>query len=270
MAGPGVFRHEYTVPCGFEYGEVGPGAFLVCACRTVAIGLCAECGKAVCGFHSELCAGRRLCEADNPRLRAEAQRVEAARRRQGAAATAWAEWSERLKGELGDVYPVGDVHPIERLVRVMTLLSEDEIKSRELARQRELMSALKGVLRSLWSTDLMKRPPWDHERVLEWFLGAVKTPPAPQQILAPRGAPVIGQLKPKLVTVPGWTFTSGSTNHILADDWHYPMTVLVDGRRGSYLDRPESAPDKSGFSGLALREMAKLAHLPSLTPPPAR
>jgi hypothetical protein len=184
-------------------------------------------------------------------------------------ATAWAEWIERLRDELGEVHPVGEVHPIERLVRVMTLLTEDEIRSGDLARQRELMSALKGVLRSLWSTDLMKRPPWDHERVLEWFLGAVKSPPTPQRILAPRRAPIIGELKAKPVTVPGWTFTSGSTNHILQDNWHYPMTVLVDGRRGSYLDRPESAPDKSGFSGLALREMAALAHLPALSGRPS-
>jgi hypothetical protein len=34
------------------------------------------------------------------------------------------------------VYPVGDVHPIERLVRVMTVLSEDEIKSGQARRCR--------------------------------------------------------------------------------------------------------------------------------------
>jgi hypothetical protein len=188
--------------------------------------------------------------------------MEAAERAQGVRAAAWAEWTERLRDELRDG------HPVERVARAMTVLSKDEVKSRDLWTQRELISALGSVLGDLWSRDVMKHPSWDHEQVLEWFLGAVKVSPTPHQILVPRKVPVLGELKAKLVTEPGWTFSSGSTSHILADDWHYPMTVLVDGRRGSYLDRPGQSPDHSGFSGMALREMAKLAHLPEITPRP--
>jgi hypothetical protein len=270
MAGPGVFRHEHKVPCGLEFREAGPGAFLLCACKTVAIGLCAACEEPVCGLHSELCAGRRMCEADNPRLRAKAARTAAAERSAATKKRAWREWQEQVLDELGDA------HPIERLVRVMAVWSKDEIWPRRSSQQRELVPTLEVVLGDLWSTDLLRRwptdlmksPPWDHEQVLEWFLDAVKTPPTPQQILTPRRVPVLGEMKAKLVTVPGWTFTSGSTSHILADDWHYPMTVLIDGRRGSYLDRPDHAPGNPGFSGVALREMAPLAQLPGLSPPP--
>ncbi len=262
LAGPGVLRHEEKIPCGAEYAEAGPGAFLVCACRTVAIGLCAACGVPVCGLHSELCAGRRLCEADNPRLRAEARRIDVTERAEAAAVALRVEWTERLREELKGA------HPIERAVRVMTLLSEDEVRSRGSRMSHQVMSVFAWALGGYWTGDLMKKPTWDHEQVLEWFLGAVKTAPTPHQILVSRKVRGLGELKAKLVSVPGWTFSSGSTNHILTDDWHYPMTVLVDGRRGSYLDRPGQAPDHSGFTGLALREMASLVHLPSLPPRP--
>jgi predicted RNA-binding Zn-ribbon protein involved in translation (DUF1610 family) len=265
MAGPSVIRHQRTVACGTEYQEGGHGVVLECACGTFAIGRCAECKNPVCGLHSEIYEWKRLCDADVAAWRTEAERVAAAARARATAAAVrpWREWQERLLDELGDA------HPIERLARVMTLLSTDEIWLSKLWKQRELVSTLEVVLRDLWSTDLMKRPPWDHEQVLEWFLSAVKVPPAPHKIFTRRKVPVFGELKAKLVVVPGWTFASGSTSYILTDNWHFPVTVLVDGRRGSYLDRPDYAPGNPGFSGMALREMATLAQLPALPPRPS-
>src|SRR5690348_2943356 len=46
-----------------EDGDDGPGA--VCGfCTTFAIGLCGECGKAVCGLHSTMFETRRVCLSD--------------------------------------------------------------------------------------------------------------------------------------------------------------------------------------------------------------
>src|SRR3954454_6481660 len=47
-------------PCGHRYHE-GSGVAESCACGTFAIGHCQRCGKAVCGDHSGLLAGVRLC-----------------------------------------------------------------------------------------------------------------------------------------------------------------------------------------------------------------
>jgi hypothetical protein len=52
-------------PCGVRYQEVvGGGINQICACGTFAIGVCAKCGKLVCGDHSSTLGGRRLCATD--------------------------------------------------------------------------------------------------------------------------------------------------------------------------------------------------------------
>lgn len=71
-----------TRVCGHRYhegsGSVGHGPS--CACGTFAIGTCHECGRAVCGDHSSLIDGHRLCSDDL--VRAQAERAEAVRREQ--------------------------------------------------------------------------------------------------------------------------------------------------------------------------------------------
>ena len=71
-----------TQPCGERYQEgVPPMAHGdTCECGTFAIGNCQECGTPVCGDHSGLFGGRRLCARDNERLRA--ARAEEIRRQQ--------------------------------------------------------------------------------------------------------------------------------------------------------------------------------------------
>ena len=54
----------YRRPCGLRYQEGAAGLGRVCECGTFAIGLCADCGKPVCGDHSVLHGGKRLCHAD--------------------------------------------------------------------------------------------------------------------------------------------------------------------------------------------------------------
>jgi hypothetical protein len=72
-----VFRR----PCGERYHEVDEGGVtLLCECSTFAIGLCADCGKPVCGDCGSLYHGQRLC-VEHVRVRQEV----AAR----AAAEAW-------------------------------------------------------------------------------------------------------------------------------------------------------------------------------------
>jgi hypothetical protein len=53
-----VFRR----PCGERYHEADEGGTtLLCECSTFAIGLCADCGKPVCGDCSSLYQRQRLC-----------------------------------------------------------------------------------------------------------------------------------------------------------------------------------------------------------------
>lgn len=48
--------------CGVRYHEAaGGGVTLLCECSTFAIGICGECMKPVCGDHSRLLDGQRLC-----------------------------------------------------------------------------------------------------------------------------------------------------------------------------------------------------------------
>lgn len=77
LVAPGYYRCLNQVPqsrdddpseyvtCGFEYPE-GPASTrsAVCGCGTFAVGACASCGRWVCGDHSGLFGGRRLCGAD--------------------------------------------------------------------------------------------------------------------------------------------------------------------------------------------------------------
>lgn len=53
------------VVCGFEYQEADAATTVdqVCACGTFAIGRCGECGALICGDHSVLDEGRRVCRS---------------------------------------------------------------------------------------------------------------------------------------------------------------------------------------------------------------
>lgn len=53
--------------CGHQYQDFAPSPGTVpptCSCGTFAIGLCVECNLPVCGLHSSISDGRRLCQTD--------------------------------------------------------------------------------------------------------------------------------------------------------------------------------------------------------------
>lgn len=60
-AGPAVIRTE--ILCKVRYQERPAGGSALCACSTFAIGLCSKCRAPVCGDHSRLVSGERLCQA---------------------------------------------------------------------------------------------------------------------------------------------------------------------------------------------------------------
>jgi hypothetical protein len=68
-------------PCNTEYHEVAGDQELdhemplACSCGTFAIGQCPSCGVAVCGTHSLMRSGQRLCLDCNSRAEAEASRI---------------------------------------------------------------------------------------------------------------------------------------------------------------------------------------------------
>src|SRR4051812_27075846 len=81
--------------CGTVYLQprgTGTDAAL-CRCGDPAVGGCAECTRPVCGDHSGLWLGWRVCDRDlgNARLRAQAAAAEEERRRMAEAAAAEAE-----------------------------------------------------------------------------------------------------------------------------------------------------------------------------------
>jgi hypothetical protein len=67
-------------PCGVRYHEGAGVATATCACGTFGIGICAECGKVICGDHSRRSGGQRLC-IEHSQIRDEAAALAAAQAR---------------------------------------------------------------------------------------------------------------------------------------------------------------------------------------------
>jgi hypothetical protein len=67
-------------PCSVRYHEGAGVATTTCACGTFGIGVCAECGKVICGDHSQMSGGQRLCR-EHGRIREEASALAAAQAR---------------------------------------------------------------------------------------------------------------------------------------------------------------------------------------------
>lgn len=49
--------------CGHEYQEAsdGPAVHVPCECGTDSIGTCKRCGRRICGMHSQVSDGYRVC-----------------------------------------------------------------------------------------------------------------------------------------------------------------------------------------------------------------
>lgn len=81
--------------CGTEYQDGGGADGRrpdICSCGTFAVGVCVECSTPVCGMHSEMIGGRRLClkhlRDEETRLREDSVRVAKAQADEHAAAVA--------------------------------------------------------------------------------------------------------------------------------------------------------------------------------------
>ena len=119
-----------SVRCGTVYvelrsGEEGPGT---CRCGEPAVGECSECTRLVCGDHSDLWRGWRVCDRDLARARMKARAAEAAeqRRRAEVAAAAEAE-RRRQRNTLLDLDPADAL----ALLYVAEPRTEQQIRSAE-------------------------------------------------------------------------------------------------------------------------------------------
>ena len=103
QARPGQMRPLYGGACGHLWQDgSGQGGPVCHECGTFAVGRCPTCGVAVCGMHSWLMAGRRLCRTDARAVqKAEEDRKGLVARHREEHAAAVAE-VVRLRGEVAD------------------------------------------------------------------------------------------------------------------------------------------------------------------------
>jgi hypothetical protein len=264
MAGPGVIRHERVVKCGTTYHEGGGGSVEACACGTFSIGHCIECGINVCGDHSGLFKGSRLCDEH---LRA-ANAAESERRRQSSEREVresverrireWDAWLAEARRSLDGS------EPVERAVRLVVELRRARWPLAEFASNATLPSLLVPELASAHVP--VTRWWWNHDTVQEWFLRHVKAPPHDVPVVEFRKK-IFGGTRRVEGIAAGWSFPSGATKSAgtLTD---HPMTVCVlrDGRR--LLGANANDGPSVGFNEYALEQMADLAGLGSLPPFP--
>lgn len=259
-AGPGIIRGEHHWVCGAQYQEVLIGtAEELCDCRALAIALCFACKKPVCGVHSGVIGGQRLCLIDLLQFQAilERDRLRDEQERQASADRAWLTWQESARGVLETVQD-----PTARLVLVVTSCMAP--RGRRLSFTSVLGYPVDWPLvRSLIPDPGLARAstddsPWDHDAVQTWFLNAVRTPPGSISVDEKHR---FGMRKRLL---PGWTFTEGSTRAVYGHEPAYAsISVLADGRRCYGGSLSPLMPDE-GFNPHALVQMAERCGLPRL------
>lgn len=241
--------------CGTEYQE-GPtvgGDAPKCRCMTYAIGACAECERPICGDHSSLVGGKRLCDSCGGRVLAQAAELQ---RREDEARSAQQAEATRAAREaaLDDVRRRED--PTERLLRALWLFSESNPGSpdRDPATHQCDEEALRDLLPDLFQPDvpisLGTKPPWDSKAVAAWFAARSTIPPHPKAVAVSRPGVLGSQVK----WVPGWSLPGGST--------------LFDGKLQTFCDASVTASgellpliDRDGLNGHALRQIAQMCGL---------
>jgi hypothetical protein len=262
--GPPVI--DTTTECGREYQEgQSSGAALICSCGTFAIGVCAEAGEPVCGTHSALLHGRRLCSGcwhaeERRRAEAEAEEGRAADRRYFEARNAW-------RGRVLET--VSGVDDKERFVRVVAGLTSAGGHSSP------------GLTDWGSVTELLGDLPIHTARAMgQWFLSrAGGEPPSTVGI---EYKTLFGGYKTR--RHPAWVFRHGSTSTYAFKDAPVahsdiaitpPGQIYISGPMANWwgLDELPSrgwVTGKVGFSGHALRLMADMLNLDKIQPPPPR
>lgn len=280
-AGPGLSDPAAGPPvtvalieCGTEYQEgtgTGPPS---CVCGTFAIGRCFLCVNPVCGEHSKLSSGRRLCSSC---LAVEAEKDKAA-----AAAAAAAHGEERrlrrdrwLDSERRNLESAGAA---ERIVRVVGGLTVDSFGP---PGQTD-WPAVTDLLGDVGTADA---PEWDLHAIVSWF--CANAPGGPPNTIRRERKTVFGSWKSYLT--PSWTFPGSSTlSFSFADsstlNW-CDLAVLSDGAVltsgvpvSLYVGRSwvpvvggrvQGTGQKINLSGHGLREVGRLLHVKFVTVPPA-
>ena len=201
----------------------------LCDCETFAVGRCSECRTWVCGDHSQLVEGRRLCDTHvAARVRADqAVRDNTERgKRAGRAAM------------LKQLATIAD--PIQRLLTGLRLGADET----------ELAQLCPGMV------------PWGGhgQPIAQWF-AAQAGPHVPCDITLAIREERVGAIsgRPRLVdrgTQAAWTFPAGSSH---GED----AFVLADGRAVVQSTSPGAATitRTSGLGRVALMQMAKLLDL---------
>jgi hypothetical protein len=258
--------------CEAVFKHVDPLSVSSCSCGTFAIGRCAICHMPVCAQHSEMLDGQRLC-MEHAEGRHAAGRVAAAQRREEAEQTDHARheqerqaWLVVCHNLLAEIDPVA-AHVMA--VREATALEGYQPKS-EVAevRSEQLPYHLEGI--SLNYTLLNRLVPdqsspdlWDDDAVQAWFHRAVK---APTRKLGYGSKPLFGGRR-RLVD--GWLLHSGWTKD---HDKAFGLVVIVSGGRRLFVERSDvnvlELCDDARLNAYALCQMADMAELPRLPPPP--
>jgi hypothetical protein len=247
------------VICGTEYQEGGSG--LSCACRTFAIGRCAECAEPVCGVHSELTGGVRRC--------LDQARIEGQRRKNDQRESAWLEWENSVLTDLSNTAPV------ERVIRYLRILAMDELSDRIMRptpRTPGLGHALRDLLPDLWSADLVSAPPWDHEEVHAWLVAGV--PPRATNLLYLNKhnifeRAVLGKLPSHWKRAPAQAWV---VNDAPPRPANTSIVAFPDGRRGTIDEYGQCwlSDLRPGFNAYAMWNLGELAQIAPLPDPPER
>jgi hypothetical protein len=229
---PGIVQQERRVVCGTEYQQ--GGATAACACGTFAIGQCTACGRPVCGYHSALVAGRRLCADELAAMETQRQRERDAI--QAAKDAARERWTGQARAVLA---PQDDIARI-----VMTMAAIDLAWDYQWLPQLLIADLAPADPEENWHF-------WDDDAVRVWFLRSVTAAPPESipRVRFKRG--VLGGEKRVVTQEPGWTFAvSGASVVVWADG-----RPLFEGHR---------------FTPHMLGQMAALTGLPALPPIPPR
>lgn len=239
-----------------------------CRCGTFSIGRCTECGAPVCGDHSGLFKGSRLCD----KHLGAAEEAESARRRQAVEREVRESVERRIR--TWDAWlaaaqrAVDGSEPVERAVRLVVELRRARWPLAEFASGATLPSLLVPELSSAHVPGT--RWWWSHDAVQAWFLRHVKALPQDLDVVEFRRR-IFGGTRRFQTTAPGWSFQRGATPSArefgTVTDHALTVCVLSDGRR--LLGANANEGPSIGFNEYALEQMAGLTELAPLPPLPS-
>lgn len=234
----------------------------LCSCGTFAIGRCTECMDLVCGDHSSLMLGRRLCSAHAAEHTAEARAAEhntkaravAERRRERI--DAWREWIELATQRLGAI----ESHPARIVTLVGSVNPVPDPKHETYRLPHPIATLMQSMVGS--AEDLMGNPPWKQADIAEWFVRASKTRPTLLKVRRRRQIRWRGERIQDSHEL-GWDFPGGATKRMFAG---YDTVRLLETGETAWPGQPVAEPRQ--FNAVALCEMRRQAALPALPPHP--